>query len=256
MTRKEQALGRILQTGLLPNLIKDELDPERAVESAVAAGVGAIEVSCRRPDTIPLLARLRARFPEVSFGVSSLIEDGPYFHFLQGRGPNFPSIAEAVDAGAEFLVSFIAFSEETYRRFAAVPIVPGVSSTDEAKRQLDLGASLVKFSGLTVEQVRTLNVPPIHFGLPLLVTGGVRTTHVPDLVAAGVLVAVCGFDLIYGDRYTALQRSFEPAVARECVTRYVETFAQARTKFRGGVDFASGDPRVIQRQSGQFMNVG
>jgi 2-keto-3-deoxy-6-phosphogluconate aldolase len=255
MTRKEQALGRILQAGLLPNLIKDNLDPERAVEAAVAEGARAFEVSCRRPDTIALLKRLRTSFPDVSFGVSSLIEDGSYFRFLQQRGPRFPSIAEAVEAGAEFLVSFIAFSAETYRQFEQVAIIPGVTTPDEAKRQLDLGASLVKFSNLTVEQVRTLNVAPIHSGLPLLVTGGVRVAQVRDFVAAGVLVAVCGFDLICGGRYVALQRAFDPAEVGEYVKRYVEAFAEARRTFRPDVDFASGDPRIIQRQSGQFMNV-
>jgi 2-keto-3-deoxy-6-phosphogluconate aldolase len=256
MTRKEQALGRILQTGLLPNLINDQLDPEQAVEAAAAAGVRAFEVSCRRPDTLPLLKRLRTRFPDLSFGISSLIEEGPYFRYLQQRGPGFPSIAQAVDAGADFLVSYITFSEETYRRFAAVAIVPGVATVDEAKRQLDLGASLVKFSNLSVDTVRTLNVGPIHFGLPLLVTGGVRVAHLPDLVAAGVLVAVCGFDLILGERYHSLQQAFNPVEVRECVASYVAGFAAARRKSRPDVDFASGDPRTIQRQSGQFMNIG
>lgn len=255
MTRKEQALGRILQTGLLPNLINDRLDPELAVEAAAAEGVRAFEVSCRRPDTLPLLERLRARFPELSFGVSSLIEDGPYFRFLQQRGPAFPGIAQAVDAGADFLVSYITFSEDTYRRHPTVAIIPGVATVDEAKRQLDLGASLVKFSNLSIDAVRTLNVGPIHFGLPLLVTGGVRVSQLPDLVAAGVLVAVCGFDLILGDRYHALQQSFNPGQARECVANYVAGFSEARRKSRPGVDFTSGDPRTIQRQSGQFMNV-
>lgn len=256
MSPKEQALGRILQTGLLPNLINDQLDPEPTVEAAIAAGVRAFEVSCRRPDTISLLKRLRTRFPDASFGVSSLIEDGPYFRYLQQRGPGFPSIAETLDAGAEFLVSYIAFSEDTYRRAAQVPIVPGVASVDEAKRQLDLGASLVKFSNLPVDAVRALNVGPIHFGLPLLVTGGVRASHLPDLVAAGVLVAVCGFDLILGERYQALQQAFDAAQAQERVAAYVAGFAEARRKFRPNVDFMSGDPRIVQQQSGQFMNAG
>ena len=255
MTRKEQALGRILKTGLLPNLIKDNLDAERAVERAIAAGVRAFEVSCRRPDTLDLLRRLRRSFPEISFGISSLIEDGPYFRFLQERGPRFPSIAEAVDAGADFLVSFVAFSETTYRKYGDIAIIPGVSTPDEAKRQLDLGASLVKFSSFTVEAIRGLNVAPIHFGLPLLVTGGVRVTQLPDLVAAGVLVAVCGFDLIYGERYAELQQSFDATEARACVARYVEGFAEARKRLRPHVDFASADPRTLQRQTGQFMNV-
>ena len=250
-----RALGKILQTGLLPNLINDRLDPEAAVEATLAAGVSAIEISCRRPDTIALLGRLKRSFPGVAFGVCSLIEDGPYFDFLQQRGPRFPSIDEAVDGGADFLVSMIAFSERTYRRHAHLPLIPGVDSADHAKRQLDLGAALVKFSFITPAVVRTINSGPMHFGLPMLVTGGVRPEHVDAYVAGGVLACACGFDLIVRDHYRALQESFDADIVRRSVADYVEALAQARTKHRPNADFSSADPALIQRQTGQFMNL-
>ena len=255
MPKKDVHLGRILQAGLLPNLIKDELDAEGIVEAGVAAGVRAFEVSCRRPDTVQILQRLRSRFPEVSFGVSSLIEEGPYFRFLQQRGPRFPSIDEAVEAGADFLVSVITFSSETYRRYPHLPIIPGVESADEAKRQLDLGASLVKFLNIGVAALKATNGGPIHFGLPLLVTGGVRPANVPDLVSAGTLVCVSDFDLILQDQYQAMQKRLDAQVVRTCIGEYVAQFAESRRKYRPNVDFASADPVKIQRESGQFMNV-
>jgi len=252
---KKRALGRLLRQGFLPNMIKDRLPPEAAVEAAVAAGIEAVEISCRRPDTIELLKRLRKSFTGVSFGVSSLIEDGPYFDFLQARGPRFPSIAEAADAGADFLVSMIAFSPETYRRHSDVPLIPGVHSADEARRQLDLGASLVKFSNGGPAYFRGVNGGPMHFGLPLLATGGIRPEHVPDLVAARVLVCVSGFDLILQSRYEALQTAFDAAEVKRQIGAYLEKFREGRKLHRAGVDFASGDAVLIQKQSGQFLNV-
>lgn len=240
---------------MLPNLIKDHLDPERTVEAAIAAGVRAIEVSCRRTDTLALIRRLRQRFPELAVGVSSLVEEGPYFHFLQERGPRFPSIEEAVEAGAEFLVSYIAFSSATYQRYKHLPIVPGVETADEAKRQLDLGASLVKFSNTPAAKLKAINSAPIHSGLPLLVTGGVRPEHLSDFVAAGTLACVCGMDLILGDRYQALQRQFDPATVKACVGEYLAKFNEARSQHQPGADFASGNAQLIQRQTGQFMNL-
>lgn len=256
MDEKQKTLGRILSTGILPNLIKDKLDVEKTVAAAVEAGVRAIEISCRRPDTIELLIRLRKQFPEVAFGVSSLIEEGPYFRFLQFRGPGFPSIEEAVKAGAAFLVSLVAFSPDTYSRYGHLPIIPGVNSPDEAKRQLDLGASLVKFCNLGAPAFRAINGGPIHFGLPLLVTGGVRPEHIADLVAARVLVCVSGFDLILKGRYESLQEEFDSVEIRRRIGEYVTASAAARRLHRPEVDFVSADPQLIQQQTGQFMNVG
>jgi 2-keto-3-deoxy-6-phosphogluconate aldolase len=196
----------------------------------------------------------------MSFGVSSLIEDGPYFDFLQKRGPRFPSIDEAVKSGADFLVSMLAFNPETYRRYRHIPIVPGVETSNEAKIHVDYGASLVKFSapalkGGTVYFKGMVNCSPIHFGLPLLITGGMRPELVDQYVETGMLVAVAGFDLILGERYKELQARPDWKAVKESLAAYVKAFAGARAKYMPKVNFASADPVLIQRQSGKCLNV-
>lgn len=257
---REQTLGLILKQGLLPNLIQDGLDPFLLAEQAWNAGFACMEVSCRRDDTITLLPQLKNRFPDMRFGVSSLIEDGPYYDYLQQRGPRFPSIDEAVEAGADFLVSLIAFSPRTYQRHANLPIVPGVASPQEAREQLDLGAALIKLSlgaGLyDPKHVRaTFHGGPMHFGIPLLLTGGLRPELIDTYTEAGMLVAVAGFDLILRDQYEQLQDQYEADFVGTALAQYREAFAAARMKHQPTVDFNSADAATIQAQTGRFMNV-
>lgn len=259
MDNKQRTLGRILATGIVPNLIPDALDPVRLAGAARGAGIRAMEISCRREDTLKVLAELKREFPDMSFGVSSLIEDGPYYDFLQRRGPRFPSVREAAEGGADFLVSMIAFSSATYRRHADIPIIPGVETTGEAKMQMDLGASLVKFSAPALRggpaYLRTLvNCGPMHLGLPILVTGGIRPELVDGYVEAGALVAVAGLDLVLGEKYRAMQAAPDWDFIGGALAAYVRAFAQARAKHMPRVDFGSADPTVIQSQSGRFLN--
>jgi len=260
MNAKNRTLGRMLKAGLVPNLINDPLDPLKLAEAARAAGIQAMEISCRRPDTVAVLQKLKRQFPDMSFGVSSLIEDGPYFDFLQKRGPRFPSVEEAVKSGADFLVSMLAFSPETYRRYRGIPIVPGVETPNDAKIQVDLGASLVKFSGPAMRGgpkyfKGMVNCGPIHFGLPLLITGGMRPELIDQFVEAGMLVAVAGFDLILGERYKEMQAKPDWQAVGQALSAYVKAFADARARHMPKVDFASADPAVIQEQSGKCLNV-
>lgn len=259
MREKRQTLGAILRSGFIPNLINDALDPLRLAGAAQKAGVTALEISCRRPDTLGVLSTLKRAFPGMVFGVSSLIDNGPYFDFLQRRGPRFPSVAEAADSGADFLVSVLPFSAETYTRHPELPIVPGVETAAEAKHQLDLGASLVKFCSPGMKggpaYVRSISGGPIHYGLPLLLTGGMRPEMIGDYVEAGMLVAVAGFDLILGDGYGPMQEHPDYEAVTRAVRDYVEAFKKARATHMPEVDFASGDASLIQRQSGKFMNV-
>ena len=259
MQKKTKTLGTILKAGFLPNLINDALDPVKLVEAVLSAGVGAMEISCRRPDTLEKLGTLKHHFPDMCFGVSSLIEDGPYYDFLQKRGPRFPSIAQAVDAGADFLVSILPFSAEIHARYPQRPIIPGVETAAEAKAQLDLGASLIKFCNPVMKggpaYIKSISGGPIHFGLPLLLTGGMRPELIGEYVEAGMLVAVAGFDLILGERYEEMQEHPDYEAVTHAIEGYVEAFRKARATHMPEVGFASGDAFQIQSQSGKFMNV-
>ena len=258
--KKNKTLGRILKTGFLPNFINDSLDPINLAEAAHEAGILAIEISCRRPDTLEVLAKLKNKFPDMSFGVSSLIEDGPYYNFLQKRGPRFPSIKEAVENGADFLVSMVAFDAETYKSHKNVPIIPGVETANEAVIHVDYGASLVKFSGPGPRGgpaffKSMVNCGPLHFGLPLLLTGGMRPELIEQYVEVGMLVAVAGFDLILGESYKEMQKKPDWKAVKDALALYVRAFRDARAKFMNKVNFDSADPVLIQKESGKFLNV-
>jgi 2-keto-3-deoxy-6-phosphogluconate aldolase len=138
--------------------------------------------------------------------------------------------------------------------------VPAVHSPQEAREQLDLGAGLIKFclgGGLyDASYVKaTFHSGPIHFGIPLLLTGGVRPEKVDGFVGAGMLVAVVGFDLILKGDYEGQQDRQDDAVVRDALGAYVEAFAEARARHLPHVDFASGDAGRVQEQSGRFMGV-
>lgn len=257
--RRDETLGLILRAGLLPNLIKDSLDPFALAEEAGAVGIRCMEVSCRRDRPLELLGRLKERFPDMRFGASSLLEDGPYFDFVQRRRDGFPSIHDAVETGADFLVSMIAFSPRTYRRYPDMLLVPGVHSPQEAREQLDQGAGLIKvgLAGLYEPAYikGTFYGAPIHSAVPLLLTGGLRPEKIDAYVDAGMLVGVCGFDAILAGDYEAQKQDFDPAVARAAMWAYVEAFQRARAKYQPDVDFASADALAIQEQAGCFMNV-
>lgn len=260
LTKKQETLGKILKAGLLPNLIGDKLDPVKVTAAAYTAGIRAMEVSCRRTDTIELIKRLKIGFPDMRFGVSSLVDDGPYFDFLQKRGPRFPSIQEAADAGADFLVSVLDFSPETYARHNDLPIVPACYTLNEAKKQLDLGANIIKFCGPSFMGGPAffkglINGLPVHKGIPILLTGGIVPNIVEEYVEAGMMVTVAGFDIILKGQYEQQQERFEVEGVVSAIRNYLETYAKARAKFFPDVDFDSADSVKIQEQSGKFMNV-
>jgi 2-keto-3-deoxy-6-phosphogluconate aldolase len=260
MEDKNKTLGRILKTGFLPNFINDSLPPLQLAEAVHEAGIRAIEISCRRPDTLAVLKKLKNTLPDMSCGVSSLIEDGPYYNFLQKRGPRFPSVREAAESGADFLVSMVTFKPETYQRHKHIPIIPGVETAADAIMHLDYGASLVKFSapearGGPAFFKSMLNCGPLHYGLPLLLTGGMKPELIERYVEAGMLAAVAGFDLILGKRYNEMQKKPDWKFVKTSLEKYVKAFQKARAKYMSKVNFESADPVVIQKQSGKFLNV-
>lgn len=260
MSKKNHIVGQLLKAGLLPNLIKDRLDPIKVVEQAHEVGIRCIEVSCRRPDTIEILKKLKAEFTDMYFGVSSLVEDGPYFNFLQQRGPKFPSIQEAVDAGADFLVSVLSFSKSTYEKYPDHPIVPAISNPNEAIEQLNFGANIIKFCNPGffggANFIRgCFNGGPIHFGIPLLLTGGIRPENTAEYVAAGMLCNVSGFDLILKGHYEAMQEKPDYQFIKESMQAYLDVYQESRTKQYPNADFNSGEGLKIQEQTGKFMNL-
>jgi 2-keto-3-deoxy-6-phosphogluconate aldolase len=226
----------------------------------LAAGLEAVEVSCRHPGALDVIRRLKKRHKGLAVGAASLIEDGPYRDWLWQAGKGVPSIAEAVEAGADFLVSLLPFRRGTYERFGKGHVIlSGVATPGEAQQALDWGANLVKFSGLHLVGgpafLRGMDAAT-HRGLPFFVTGGIRPETIGPYVEAQVLVFGAGFDIILGEDLEEMARRFRPAVLKRALARYTAAIANARAQYQPKVPFRGRDPAAISAASGRYLNLG
>jgi 2-dehydro-3-deoxyphosphogluconate aldolase/(4S)-4-hydroxy-2-oxoglutarate aldolase len=255
-----EVLGKILCNGLVPIIVDDRLPALPAVEELLAAGVEVIEVSCRSTRALAVVGEIKKRFPDFVVGVATLLEDGKYREAVSALGRPVPRIDQAVEAGADFLVSMLPFREATYRRYASTQIfISGVTTPGEAQQALDWGANLVKFSRSLLPGGPAFfkNIDPAtHRGFPFFLTGGMRPELLGDYVEAQVLVFGAGFDLILGSDYEAMTTKFVPGRLKKVTQDYLEALRGARRKFQPQVPFESKDAAAIARASGRCLNVG
>ncbi len=254
-----EAIGKILYRGFVPIVVGDDLPPLQCVEQVAAVGIEAIEISCRRPDAVRFIAEAKREFPEMAIGAATLLEEGKLRDFVNSTGHIVPTIGEAVDAGADFIVSLLPFREPTYARYAGqVGIIAGVKTPGEAAQALDWGANLVKFVNPHLEGgpdfFRAMD-PATYRSFPFFVTGGMRSEVLPAYVAVGVLAFGAGFDLILGPDYRSCQAVFESDLVNERLNAYLRTLDRARRQYQEPVPFASKDATAIGRATGRCLNV-
>ena len=254
-----ETLGKILYRGFVPIIVGDDLPPMRTIEQIAAVGIEVVEISCRRPEATRFIAEAKREFPQLAVGAATLLEEGRMRDFVNGTGHYVPTIAEAVDAGADFIVSLLPFREPTYERYAGqVGIVAGVKTPGEAAQALDWGANLLKF--VTPHLVGgpeffTAMDPATYRCFPFFVTGGMKHDVLPGYVAAGVLAFGAGFDLILGPEYRSCQAVFEAETVRQGLTSYLRTLDRTRRQYQEHIPFAGKDAAAIARASGRCLNI-
>ena len=256
--KRNEVLGKILRGGLVPIFVDDRINEEALAEETLRAGLAAVEVSCRHPRSLQLIAQLKRAHPQLAVGAASLIEEGRYLDALRAGGKKVPTIAEAADAGADFLVSLLPFRQQTFERYRdSHVIISGGTTPGEAHQALDWGANLAKFSGLQAfggpAYLRGMDAAT-HRGFPFFVTGGMRPEVLGAYVEAQVLVFGAGFEMILGDDLEAARQCFTPGPLRAALGRYAGALAEARAKYQGGVPFAGADPAAIAAASGRCLN--
>jgi 2-keto-3-deoxy-6-phosphogluconate aldolase len=254
-----ETLGKILYRGFVPIITGDALPPLPCLEQIQAAGIEAVEISCRRPDAVRLIAEAKRQFPDMAVGAATLLEEGRMRDHVNSTGHYVPAIDEAVDAGADFIVSLLPFREPTYERHAGrVAIIAGVKTPGEAAQALDWGANMVKF--VTPHLVGgpeffTAMDPATYRCFPYFVTGGMKYGVLPGYVAAGVLAFGSGLELVLGPEYRSCQAVFEPEPLRLGLGNYLRTLARTRRQFQDHIPFAGKDAAAIAAASGRCLNV-
>jgi len=251
----------LLRDGLILVFNEDKLDVVKTAEALLKAGVGNMEVTCRIKKPLEKLARLRKELPDFVAGVASLIDWPAMLDLYNKANPHnpLPSLQQAVDAGACFLVSPGTFSDAAFKEFAGrVAMIPGCGSVTEIVSQFSKGANLCKV--FPAKQlggpgfIKAID-PAIHKTISLVPMGGTDQTNMPDYIDAGVLVLGGSFSMI---EKATLQKIMDlqdyDLLARELsVTK--QLIDQLRAKKYTDLDFAAASLEQISKRTGRHFNI-
>lgn len=176
-----QAIQRILEIGVLP--VANIKKPEWAQPLAKAmcdGGIPAIEVLARSQGAFEAMRCMKASQPDMLVGAGTIL--------------TCAQAAEAIDAGADFIVS-PGFDPELVELCLKrdVAVIPGCTSASEIQQAYNAGLRLLKFfpaqaaGGLAA--MKDFAGP--FQGLQFLPTGGITLDTLGELLASSVIGA-CG----------------------------------------------------------------
>lgn len=252
----------LLRDGFILVFNQDKLDIVKTAEALIAAGINNMEVTCRIKQPLEKLARLRKELPDFVAGAASLIDWPDMLKVYNAAHPAdpLPSLQEVVDAGANYLVSAVNFSDTGFAKFAGkVPMIPGCGSATEVVSQYAKGANLCKI--FPAKQlggpayIKAID-PAIHKTISLVPTGGTNAENIPDYINAGVLVLGGSFSMI--DKVT-LQKIIDEQdykrLAQELTVVKV-LIDRLRKERYPDLDFTAASLEQISAATGRNFNVG
>lgn len=260
MHTRTNTLNVLLRDGFILVFNQPKLDIVKTAEALVAAGIGNMEVTCRIPQPLDAMRRLRSAMPEFVIGAASLV-DSPAFldRYAQANAADpIPSVEEVVDAGVDYLVSAGAFRGETYKRFAdRLIFMPGCGTVSEITTQFSLGANLVKvFPASQLGGVKFVTAvdAPLHKFVPLVPTGGTNAENIPDYIAAGVLVVGGSFSAIDPD---ALQQAIDGDYTNLTaeLARCKALVDDHRRLAQPDIDWATVTTQQVAAATGRYFNL-
>lgn len=251
----------LLRDGFILVFNQDRLDIVETAKALMKAGVNNMEVTCRINKPLEKLARLRRELPNFVTGMASLI-DSPaildIYKKVHSQEP-LPSVQEAVDEGASFVVSAGSFSDESFARFAGrIAMIPGCGSVTEVISQFSKGANLCKI--FPAKQlggpafIKAID-PAIHKTISLVPTGGTNAGNIPDYIEVGVLVVGASFSML--DKAT-LQKIIDQQdydlLAGE-FSQVKELIDKTRAEKYPHIDFARASVEQVSRVIGRDFNL-
>jgi 2-dehydro-3-deoxyphosphogluconate aldolase/(4S)-4-hydroxy-2-oxoglutarate aldolase len=167
---------------VMPVMVINQLDQAVPLAQAlVEGGLKVLEITLRTPVALEAIRRIKAEVPGAIVGAGTII--------------NLKTLEQALDAGAEFIVSpGITDSLLTVALASGVPILPGVITPSEVMRLLDKGITAMKFfpaeAAGGIPMLKSLGGP-----LPQVTfcpTGGVNPKNAPDYLALSNVACVGG----------------------------------------------------------------
>lgn len=167
---------------VMPVMVINQLDQAVPLAKAlVDGGLKVLEITLRTPVALDAIRKIKAEVPGAIVGAGTII--------------NTETLQQAIDAGAEFIVSpGVTDSVIDAAIASGVPILPGVITPSEVMKLLEKGITAMKFfpaeaaGGIPMLKSIGAPLPQVTF----CPTGGVNPKNAPDYLALSNVACVGG----------------------------------------------------------------
>jgi 2-dehydro-3-deoxyphosphogluconate aldolase/(4S)-4-hydroxy-2-oxoglutarate aldolase len=271
----KSTITTLLRDGFILVFNQDKLDIVRTADALIKAGVNNMEVTCRIKRPLEKLARLRKELPDFVAGAASLLDWPPApivrstaslteSLIVSGQTRQFnwcgvPTLQQAVDAGACYLVSPVNFSNESFEKFAGrIPMIPGCGTATEIVSQFSKGANLCKvFPAKELGGPAFIKAidPAIHRTISLVPTGGTNIGNIPDYIDAGVLVLGGSFGMIEDATMNKIIDEQDYALLAKELAAIKQLIDDLREEKYPKLDFVKDSVEQISQVTGRNFNV-
>jgi len=256
-----RTICRLVRDGFILVFNQNKLDVVKTAQALADAGIGNMEVTCRIQKPLEKIRRLKQTMPDFCIGAASLIDFPPMLKRYNRQTPDdrLPSVDEAVDAGVDYLVSALNFSEVAYERYAGrIAMVPGCGSVTEIVCQYANGANLCKL--FPAEQIGGPSYikaidPAIHKLISIVPTGGTNAGNIPDYIETGVLILGGSFSLIPSKSLNVIIADQDYALFSSEIKKVKTLIDDCRAKQYPGIDFQTSSLEQISKITGRCFNM-
>ena len=256
-----QTIAQLVRDGFILVFNQDALDVVKTAQALSDAGIGNMEVTCRIQKPLEKIRQLRKAMPGFCIGAASLMDSHPVLKRHNRRTPDdpLPSVDEAVDAGVDYLVSAMNFSEAAYQKYAGrIAMVPGCGSVTEIVRQYANGANFCKlFPAKQIggpSFIRAID-PAIHKLVSIVPTGGTSTENIPDYIKAGVLVLGGSFSMVPGESLKAIIDNRDYSLLSKEIRKIKSLIDECRARQYTGIDFSTASLQQVSEMTGRCFNL-
>ncbi len=257
----ESTVTTLLKDGLILVFNQDKLDVVRTAEALVEAGVSNMEVTCRISRPLKKLETLCRELPGFVAGAASLIDSPEMLSTYNKVNPQdpLPSVRQAAEAGARFLVSAANFRRESFEEFAGrTAMIPGCGTVTEIVDQFSRGANFCKvfpagqLGGPAF--VKAID-PAVHKMISLVPTGGTNAGNIPDYIDAGVLVLGGSFSMIDKAMMKRIVDEQDYKLLANELKKIKRLIDERRSQKWPDIDFAEASVAEISKVTGRDFNL-
>jgi 2-dehydro-3-deoxyphosphogluconate aldolase/(4S)-4-hydroxy-2-oxoglutarate aldolase len=255
-----KCIETLLQDGFILVFNQDKLDVVKTAEALIQAGINNMEVTCRIPQPLEKIARLKKELPGFIVGAASLV-DFPrmldMYNKNNSRDP-LPSIDQVVEAGADYLVSAVKFSDESYTKYAgSVPMIPGCGTAAEIVSQFSKGANFCKLFPAKLiggpGYIKGID-PAIHKMISIIPTGGTDSSNIAEYINAGILVLGGSFSMIDKSVFTKIVNEQNYALLASEFINVKALIDSCRSQKYPDLNFLSASIDEIKNITGRDFN--